>query len=88
LTAEIAEESRRAREDGVAGGTPAGQPARRRRYSEPGGQKCPPHTGISFLEIDVLDIFDGEFEEAGAQATEFFYRIGCEKAEAGLGAAL
>jgi hypothetical protein len=41
-----------------------------------------------FLEVDVLDIFDGEAEESLSESAELFGGIGGEEFQAGRGTAL
>ncbi len=51
--------------------------------SRKGGEKW----GIpvySFFQVDVLDLFDGTGQKAGAEATEFLYRVRGEKLQARL----
>jgi hypothetical protein len=42
----------------------------------------------SFLQVHVLDFLDSMAQEHGAEAAEFFDRVGSEEAQAGLAAAL
>ena len=41
-----------------------------------------------FLQVDVLDVFDGEAQESLSQAAELFGGVGGEKLQAGRGTAL
>ena len=50
-----------------------------------------PHKPIQsrlFLQVDVLDIFDGEAEESLSEAAELFGGIGGEELQAGRGTTL